>query len=394
MKKRIIICTIASLVVFCGSSVWEGAAAVASDGILPQTGFYAATNSFPRNTVVDVVNLENDKSVRVTVASGLDTPGLLAILSVDAANIIGLSNRSIGRISMSQPSDPIAFSRFTETIASEMEVNESPDTPLDITETPHDSEVAIEPEWIEEGSWVIADADDYFTEDYFTDEYFFDEFEAAADAGVYLSEADIAPVDTFDEDETYVESLSFLPETEEYTTAGEVILVEETVNPAEVAASPGDYTYHLVPADERPPDTSAIYIIDSESIIPGISSGEHKEEIEDHYYKSIMDSLLTTIDPPAAVERTDVLPFSVPVISSLESGRYYVQLGAYSSSDYIDIEINQIDKSYPLALFNDGKADNSVYRIILGPMNQGESGAVLRRFKTIGYKDAFIRRGN
>ncbi|MDR2782538.1 MAG: septal ring lytic transglycosylase RlpA family protein, partial [Treponema sp.] len=42
-----------------GASIWEGVAAVAPDGALPDTGYYAATNSFPRNTTVIVTNLEN-----------------------------------------------------------------------------------------------------------------------------------------------------------------------------------------------------------------------------------------------------------------------------------------------------------------------------------------------
>jgi hypothetical protein len=103
-----------ALAVLSGASVWEGAAALAPRGELPEDGYYAATNSFPQNTVVDITNLETGKSVRAIVSSGLNTPGLLAILSADTANRIGLSAKTIGRIRMTQPEDPIAFSRFTE----------------------------------------------------------------------------------------------------------------------------------------------------------------------------------------------------------------------------------------------------------------------------------------
>ncbi|MDR2630956.1 MAG: hypothetical protein LBC60_08550, partial [Spirochaetaceae bacterium] len=97
-----------------GASIWEGAAAVSISGELPESGYYVATKSFPRNTVVDITNLESGKTVRAIVATGLDSPGLLAILSKDAADIIGIQARSIGRIRITVPSDPIAFSRFTE----------------------------------------------------------------------------------------------------------------------------------------------------------------------------------------------------------------------------------------------------------------------------------------
>jgi hypothetical protein len=103
-----------ALVTITGASVWEGSAALAPRGELPEDGYYAATNSFPQNTVVDITNLETGKSIRAIVSSGLNTPGLLAILSPDTANRIGLTAKTIGRIRMTQPQDPIAFSRFTE----------------------------------------------------------------------------------------------------------------------------------------------------------------------------------------------------------------------------------------------------------------------------------------
>jgi hypothetical protein len=111
--QRILVLILA-LTVLSGASVWEGAAALAPRGELPEDGNYAATNSFPQNTVVDITNLETGKSVRAIVSAGLNTPGLLAILSADTASRIGLSAKTIGRIRMTQPEDPIAFSRFTE----------------------------------------------------------------------------------------------------------------------------------------------------------------------------------------------------------------------------------------------------------------------------------------
>ena len=114
MKVRIVICVIAALFVFSGASPWEGAAAIAPEGELPVTGRYIATNSFPRNTVVDITNIETGRSARVIVSNSLNSPGLLAIVSRDAAEMIGMRPGSVSRIRMIQPSDPIAYLRFTE----------------------------------------------------------------------------------------------------------------------------------------------------------------------------------------------------------------------------------------------------------------------------------------
>ncbi|MDR2071444.1 MAG: hypothetical protein LBP81_08550, partial [Treponema sp.] len=119
MKKLCLAVTAVFIGMLCVSaSIWEGAAAVSISGEVPEGGYYVATKSFPRNTVVDITNLENSKTVRVIVAAGLDSPGLLAILSKEAADAIGIQPRSISRIRMAMPSEPIAFSRFTEGAAS------------------------------------------------------------------------------------------------------------------------------------------------------------------------------------------------------------------------------------------------------------------------------------
>ena len=99
MKRICVIFAVsAALIILVSASVWEGTAAVAAGSELPETGLYMATNSFPINTVVDVTNLENGKTIRLIAFSALETPGLLALLSREAANSIGLENRTIGRI--------------------------------------------------------------------------------------------------------------------------------------------------------------------------------------------------------------------------------------------------------------------------------------------------------
>jgi hypothetical protein len=44
-------------------------------GEFPDSGNYGACNSFPRNTAVEVVNLENGKTVTVIITKGSDNPG-------------------------------------------------------------------------------------------------------------------------------------------------------------------------------------------------------------------------------------------------------------------------------------------------------------------------------
>ena len=122
MKKKLIITILIFTVflLFQSQSPWEGAAGVSSDGELPASGFFIATNSFPRNTIVDVTNIENGKSTRAIVANTVSNPGLLAVVSREAAELIGMRSGSVSRIRIVSPSDPIAYQRFTEGLAQEI----------------------------------------------------------------------------------------------------------------------------------------------------------------------------------------------------------------------------------------------------------------------------------
>jgi hypothetical protein len=355
MKIKIIACISVAVIVLCGSSIWEGAAAVASGGF-PKEGFYVATDSFPKNTIVDITNLENDRSIRAIVASGLATPGLLAVVSGEAAEMLGLQSRSIGRIRMSQPSDPIAFGRFTEGSGG------------------YDSGESFSDPWPDESGLGIASN----TEDEWGYEYYYlMDYPEMFIAGELKDNSNLS---TADEAADVVEHTVDIVEHEEVN-----FLAEEK---SEI------YDYHLTPAEERPPEV--VYGIDPESIIPGISVN-HDYDYGAGYGidpESIIPGISRNHDYIA-----DNLPFSagselfssVPLISGLEHGSYYVQLAAFSRAELVQSEISRIDRNYPLTVFNAGSAGSPVYRILLGPLNHGESGAVLQRFKSIGYKDAFIR---
>ena len=165
---------------------------------------------------------------------------------------------------------------------------------------------------------------------------------------------------------------------------------------AETTASDVRYEYSLIPAEERPPEISGKYSIDSEHLISGIPETpaepvEPAAAAEDYVYVSPIPDT----EPAVSKSRSyaaDASPFSVPLISSLERGGCYVQLAAHSRPELIESEIGKINTSYPLRVQNAGNEDRPLYRILLGPLNLGESGAVLQRFKSIGYKDAFVRR--
>jgi len=338
----------ASLIIFMSASVWEGAAAAANSGELPENGLYIATNSFPVNTVVDVTNLENGKTVRVIASSSLDAPGLLAILSKEAAGVVGLPNRSLGRIRMSQVEEPPFFSRFGDELSSPGDPDYDPSVYVamngygvnyDETETsgaPGSSRI--------EGGELIVDLPD-------SDKRTFDEYAVPEYSVPALAEEE----------------------------------PEADMEPEPIAEP--DYDLALVPAETRPPEESTE--IDESLIIPGIEEEPLAET----------PPLLPPAPPPeqARIPETYTAPlssvFSAPLISSLEKGKYYLQIAAYSKADTVESELAKIDHKLPKAVMNAGTDDKPIYRILIGPVNLGESGALLQRFK-LDFKDAFVRLGS
>ena len=188
-----------------------------------------------------------------------------------------------------------------------------------------------------------------------------------------------------------------------------------TGKPAENPTGSEKYEYSLVPAEERPPEDPSLDLISPEDIIPGISAPGADED-----YASFMADLPPEEPPVLAEEPEPFIPEDEPVlamdhipaeapetgaeadyspppfpfISRLEWGKYYVQIGAFNRPELIETAVNRIGANYPLAVQNAGSEREPVYRVLLGPLNLGESGAILQRVKSIGYKDAFVRNVN
>ncbi|MCL2320258.1 MAG: SPOR domain-containing protein [Treponema sp.] len=335
MKKTIpIVCICTALFTLVNASVWEGAAAAAAGSELPEKGLYIATNSFPVNTVVDITNLENGKTVRVVASTGLDNPGLLALLSKDAANAIGLKSQTLGQIRMSQIADTAPLPGSIGGIGSG-----DPD---------HDPAAFAALNGYDEA--VLS---------------------AAGNAEV------AAPPDD-----------SVVPETGPRVAGNPAAAV--TVNPP--PALPSD----TVPRDK--PD-----YIDPSLIIPPVDNtsapGEQPPvQLPPGLPYELPSQAAQTNDSfsPESVQDTWVPSgpdFPAPLIGRLEKGRYYLQIGAYSKEETVRSEIAKIDSKLPLAIMNAGSPEKPVYRILIGPVNLGESGALLQRFKST-YKDAFVRLGS
>ncbi|MDR2595951.1 MAG: SPOR domain-containing protein [Treponema sp.] len=412
MKKLIILAFIiaASFLLFVGASPWEGSATVAPNGELPATGYYLATNAYPRNTVVDITNLENGKSTRVIVSNTLTSPGLLAIVSRQAGELIGMRAGSVTRIRMIQPTDPMAYMRFTQNMK---DGNPEYDSGNVITEDnlvqqvykddtytppetakPEDTRrpapvlpgyIVDEPEWGGEGRLQIVDVPDYLDDRLASAEPDYGDEDISKEAVPKDVEKDVGSKVG---ERPPVEIVKDLPEYDpdrvwESTELPPKEIVKD-VSPWEERT---EVAKTLVPVEtELKPPPANLYGIDPNDIIPGIVTATPEKSAAVTAAPAPVPSDETITIREIYVDRN--LP--VNTIDRLDRGKYYVQVAAMSS-DLVENTLKQIDRGYaPVVL----KGTDNLYRILIGPLNQGESAAVLSRFRSIGYKDAFVRKGS
>jgi hypothetical protein len=402
---------IASAALLVSATVWEGVTDVVSIGDLPGGSFSIATNSFPRNTIVDITNLENGKKVRVKVVSGLETTGLLATLSRTAADSIDLRGNSTCRIRMTQPSDDIAFSHYRlGPIAPPPSPAVELDTPAENSVSGADAPAAKEStaanSAVVAGS-VPAPRDSTAVNNAVVAGNVPPARDSTAANNVAVAGSAPAPRESTPANNAVV--AGNVPPARESTAANSAVVAgsapvprdstavnnavvagsapvprDSTVtagsaaatagNPPEISIASG--TLSMLPAEERPPAETTRYVITPE---------------DSAAYPSLASYIQPAVEKPDAHPTSEFSPFPVPLISSLEPGKWYVQVRVYTNPEYVEDEINRIGTAYPLAIQNVGTDTSPIFRVLLGPLNQGESGAMLQRFKSIGYTDAFVR---
>jgi hypothetical protein len=213
--------------------------------------------------------------------------------------------------------------------------------------------------------------------------------------------------DTATEDTPLAAHNSALPYNPAYNSASNLltpVIAPILETPAEAAGLYGEAglmygKLSLIPSEERIP-ASVGYLIAPEDIIPSIGAAIAAQP-EVRYLPPVEAAARSEVEyvppmaavpvKPEAEPLVEFSPFQAPLISRLEAHKWYVQVGTYGRAEYVEDEISRIGTDYPLAVQNVGTDTNPVFRVLLGPLNQGESGAMLQRFKSLGYADAFVR---
>lgn len=147
----------------------------------------------------------------------------------------------------------------------------------------------------------------------------------------------------------------------------------------------------LVPVDSNPPQTDSDevedviseYDIDSLEEITNITSNVERST------NTVTETNVSTVTNNISTE-TSYEKYMVPSLKDLESGKYYIQIAVYGSDENIMDVINKYGNNYPITIVP--MASGKTKQVLVGPVTMDEYKVVLERFKSYGFKDAFLRK--
>lgn len=147
----------------------------------------------------------------------------------------------------------------------------------------------------------------------------------------------------------------------------------------------------LVPSDMNPPER--LYS-SQESLKESENEGENAEnDVKTEIPESSGMNALNEPEENRTASESSKNSWEDKVLeseASLEKSKWYIQIAVLADFSNISSLVEKYGEDYPLVLVpsSNGKG----YRILVGPLSVDEYGTVLNRFRSYGFKDAFLRK--
>jgi len=142
----------------------------------------------------------------------------------------------------------------------------------------------------------------------------------------------------------------------------------------------------LEPAEPRPPEAPPAASPPSKRPVSPAATAEKAPESG----APVRDSVAAGRPAPG---RSAWAKDNLPLVGSLESDAYYLQVGAYANPHSAQDAISSIDAGYPTAVLSGSAGGKELYRVFVGPLREDEKGSALYWVRAHGYRDAFVKRG-
>ena len=178
------------------------------------------------------------------------------------------------------------------------------------------------------------------------------------------------------------------------------VAAEENSVDEEVAEIPAEseVVAEAFEADELEPVANEVDTTESEPEVAAVETeGEDYSPIvlvpaepvpAENSLEAVVEEKIEEVKPVMAeVNLKSFTDYIVDSENDLRKNSYYVQFATLGDEKNIESTINKYNK-YPLILVPNGKG---AYKIMVGPLTVDEFGAVQAKFKSFGYKDAFVK---
>ena len=295
-----------------------------------------------------------------------------------------------------------------ETFTEEEVLPETEETPTEDIPTEIESEeIAVdelsELENPEEKEEVLQPTEEVFVEDIpqeeiFTEEEVLPETEETPTEDIPIEieseeiESEEIAADELSELENPEEKEEVLQPTEEAFV--EDIPQEEIFTEEEVLPETEETLAEKTPTEEKSDseEYEAIVLIPIEPE-ENISSEEKSEEeiVIENLKDETEKSDIKIVESEKKVEKESVIEkYKVESLDELEKGSYYIQIVVLKEESNIQKIVDEYGNNYPITIVP--LKNKSAYQVLIGPISMDEYGTVLNRFKSYGYKDAFLRK--
>jgi len=416
IKKTIAITSMLILSAAMMWAIWEGNAAAGSQEDFP-SGLFASSDLFPKYTLIEITNLEQNTTSRAVVISDMISDGLLVKVSSDLAKALSIKEGSIARVRVSVPplvaeegADPVLLGKVEKkrpvpTANPAKPANTKPqviqaEKPMQKNDNGKDSyealiqnepappevsepvEPKIQPEMeivpapvavseVAEPAALLAQS----------------EYAAEAEKPVQeVVETNVPEEPALNDVPEPVPEVStpIEPETvdeEEPVKDTEALVEEPAEEVEELQDEPAVAIAEEAPAEKEPEDGSVekhVMLVPSEPREPVREYIPVPKEPE---------------KPAAPVEPVVTQPAEeLYTANVLTKGSFYVQVGRFKDILNVESFVQMYGKQYPVAIEKSSTAKDVFYKVYVGPLKKDERGAALETFQKLGFKDAFLKK--
>jgi rare lipoprotein A (peptidoglycan hydrolase) len=407
MKKWIVLSLLLVPLLASAASFWDGMAALQRGDASFESGLYAASNSFPAGTMVNIQNQDTGAMVTATITGRIEGQSdILLLVSPKTAEALGLGQGSLGRVRVTVENLTAAASPGLpgeQTFSSDPDVNpaaayaaarggpseETLPTAARAKTAPADAALANATPASPEAPPEAAATPPATTAASATPE---PSSTTDADSAAIISaaEARVPQKQVFqppreDQKFAYQKPAGAPPQTAAQPETATITSVdgEPGVRPAVPPASDLALADVAAPEESRPEEVVGASAAPPAAVPPQVALASPDLAPERPPESAAR--------PPAAATNTPATTKPAAAVKTGSPGNFFLQLAAYGTEKNARDLAAKLAPTYPAIVLAPSSPKSSVFKVVIGPLNRAESGTLLTWFRYRGFPDAFVK---